>query len=150
MLLNDFKDMVQQQTWGKTKCIGRHPGTMANEHITVGSNSYENVKTFKQLDSSLVDQNYIQDEIKRGLEVRKFVIFNPDILSSRILYKNFKINTHTINNIASCIIWFCDLISYIKEETQAKGLENKIRRRIFRTKRMRRLHNEERKYQNRS
>ena len=36
---------------GKTKYVevGRHRGMMANEHIRIGSNSYENVKTFKIL-----------------------------------------------------------------------------------------------------
>ena len=36
---------------GKTKymVIGRHRGTIANEHIRIGSNSYEKVKTFKYL-----------------------------------------------------------------------------------------------------
>ena len=33
---------------GKTKymVIGRHRGMMPNEHVTIGSNSYEKVKTF--------------------------------------------------------------------------------------------------------
>ena len=39
----------------------------ANEHITVGSSSYEKVKTFKYLGSLLINQNYIHEEIKFGL-----------------------------------------------------------------------------------
>ena len=31
--------------------MGRHRGMMANEHIAVGSNSYEKVKTLKYLGS---------------------------------------------------------------------------------------------------
>ena len=39
---------------------------MANEHITVGSNScsYEKLKTSKYLGSLLTDENYIHEEIK--------------------------------------------------------------------------------------
>ena len=37
---------------------------MASEHFTVGSNSYQIVKTFKYLSSSLTDQNSIHEEIK--------------------------------------------------------------------------------------
>ena len=41
---------------------------MANELITVGSNSYEKVKTFKYLVSLLTNQNYIHKEIKCSLD----------------------------------------------------------------------------------
>ena len=44
--------------------IGGHRGMMANEHITVGSNSYKKVKTLKYVDSLLTNVNYIQEEIK--------------------------------------------------------------------------------------
>ena len=38
---------------GKTKYmeVGRHRGMMANEHVRIGSKSYEKVKTFKYLGS---------------------------------------------------------------------------------------------------
>jgi len=39
---------------------GRHSGKIANEHIKIGSNSYEKVKTLKYL----TNQNSIQEEIK--------------------------------------------------------------------------------------
>jgi len=37
---------------------------IANEHIKIGSNSYEKVKNFKYLGSSLTHQNSNQEEIK--------------------------------------------------------------------------------------
>ena len=40
--------------------IGRHRGRIANEHIKIGSNSYEKVKTFKYLRSLLTNQNSIR------------------------------------------------------------------------------------------
>jgi hypothetical protein len=50
---------------GKAKYmeIGRHRGMISNEHIKIGSNSYEKVKTFKYLGSLVKNQNSIQEEI---------------------------------------------------------------------------------------
>ena len=47
--------------------IGRLRGMMRNENITVGSNSYEKVKSFKYL-GYLLHQNYICVEIKCRLK----------------------------------------------------------------------------------
>ena len=47
--------------------IGGHRGVITNAHVKIGSNSYENVKTFKHLGSLLINQNYIHEEIKRRL-----------------------------------------------------------------------------------
>ena len=53
MLLNSCKDIGLAVNIGKTKYmeIGRHRGMIANEHIRIGSNSNEKVKTFKYLGS---------------------------------------------------------------------------------------------------
>ena len=48
--------------------IGRHRGMIANAHIKIGNNSYEEVKTFKYLGSLLTNQNSIQKEIKCRLK----------------------------------------------------------------------------------
>ena len=48
--------------------IGRHRGMIKNEHIRIGSSSYEKVKIFKYLGSLLADQNSIQEEIKCRLK----------------------------------------------------------------------------------
>ena len=48
--------------------IGRHRDMIANEHIRIGSNSYEKVKTFKYLGSLVRNKNSIQDEIKCRLK----------------------------------------------------------------------------------
>ena len=44
--------------------VGGHWRKMANENITIGSNSYEEVENFKYSGSSLTNQNSMQDEIK--------------------------------------------------------------------------------------
>ena len=48
--------------------LGRDRGMIANAHIKIGSNSYEKVKTFKYLGSSMTNQNSIQEEIKCKLK----------------------------------------------------------------------------------
>ena len=57
MLLNACKDIGLTVNIGKTKNmeIGRHRDMIANEHINIGSNSYEKVKTFKCLDCLLTN-----------------------------------------------------------------------------------------------
>jgi hypothetical protein len=44
--------------------VGRHRSMTANEHITVGINCYENVKSFIYISSLLTNQNYIHEEMK--------------------------------------------------------------------------------------
>jgi hypothetical protein len=66
---------------------------MANQHITVGSNSYAKVKTFKYLGSLLTNENSIQEEIKCRLKAGNPCYYSVQILlSSRLLSKNLKIN----------------------------------------------------------
>ena len=51
VLLNACKDIGLALNTGKTKYIeiGRHRGMIANEHIRIGSNSDEKVRTFNYL-----------------------------------------------------------------------------------------------------
>ena len=58
VLLNTCKDIGLAVNTGKTKYmeIGSHRSMIANEHIEIGSNSYEKVKTFKYLGSLLTKQ----------------------------------------------------------------------------------------------
>ena len=66
VLLNACKDIGLAVNTGKTKYMktGRHRGIMENEHIMVGTDSYEKVKTFKYLGSVETIQNSIHEEIK--------------------------------------------------------------------------------------
>ena len=61
VLLNAFKDVGLLVNTGKTKYmkIGRQRGMIANEHIRMGTNSYEKVKTFKYLGSLVTNQNSV-------------------------------------------------------------------------------------------
>ena len=86
MLLNACKDIALAVNIGKTKYmeIRRHRGMIVNEHIRIGSNSYEKVKTFKYAGSLMTNQNSNQEKIK----------FKLKALSSRLLSKNLKIKIY--------------------------------------------------------
>ena len=61
--------------------------------MSIGNNSYEKVKTFKYLGSLVINQNYIQEEIKCRLKAGNSCYYSVQTcLSSRLLFKNFKIN----------------------------------------------------------
>ena len=67
---------------------------MANEHIRIGSNSYE-VKTFKYLRSLLTNQKYIQEEIKCRLKAGNSCYYSVQtLLSTRLLSKKLKIKIY--------------------------------------------------------
>ena len=51
-----------------------HRGTIVNEDISIGSNSYKKVKTFKYLGSLVTNHNSIQDEINVDLKQEFHVI----------------------------------------------------------------------------
>ena len=68
-----------------------------NEHITVGSSSYEKVKTFKYLGSLLINQNSIKEEIKCRLKAGNSSYNSVQrFLSSQLLLKNLKIKIYKI------------------------------------------------------
>ena len=123
--------------------IGRHRGMIANEHIRIGSDSYEKVKTFKYLGYLLSNQSYIQMEIKCRLKAGNSCYYSVQtLLSSRLLSKNLKIKIYkTI--ILPVVLYGCGLT--LREECRLRVFENRTLRRIFGSKNgeWRRLHSEE-------
>ena len=75
--------------------VGHHQGMIANEHIRIGSNSYEKVKNFKYLDSLLTNQNSIQEEIKYRLKQDIHVI----ILSKHFCLLDFSLRILKLKDI---------------------------------------------------
>ena len=61
----------------------------------IGSNSYEKVKTFKYLGCLVENQNSIQEEVKYRFKAGNSCYYSVQtLLSSRLLFKNFKIKTY--------------------------------------------------------
>ena len=68
---------------------------IVNEHITIGSNSFVKVKTFKYLGSLLTNQNSIQEEIKCRLKIGNTCYYSVQtLLSSGLLSTNLKIKIY--------------------------------------------------------
>ena len=97
VFLNACKGIGLAVNTGKTKYmeIGRQRGMIGNEHIRIGSHSYEKVKTFNHLSSLLTNQNYIQDEIKAKLKAGNSCYFSVQtLLYFRLLSKKLKIKIY--------------------------------------------------------
>ena len=117
--------------------IGRHRGMPANEHIKIGSNSYEKEKTFKYLSSLLTNQNPIQKEIQCRLKAGNSCYYSVQTVK---IYKKI---------IFPVVLYGFETWSLtLREECKLRVFENRILRRIFGPKKdesgeWRRLHNEE-------
>ena len=84
--------------------------------VKIGSNSYENVKTFNYLGSLLTNQNSIE-EIKCRLKAGNSCYYSAQtLLSSRLLSKNLKIK------IYKTIMPFVNMVSYIKGGMQINSV----------------------------
>ena len=71
--------------------FGLHRSIMRNEYITVVRNSYEKVKTFKNLDNLLTNENSIKEEIKYRLKAETSCYYSVQtLLSSQFRSKNVK------------------------------------------------------------
>jgi hypothetical protein len=64
--------------------IGRHRGLITNQQIRLGSNSYEKGKTFKYLESLVINQNSIQDEIKCRFKTGNSCYYSLPVFSTSL------------------------------------------------------------------
>ena len=83
-------------------------GMITNEHIKIGSNSYENVKTFKCLGSSVAYQNYIQKEIRCRPKAGDSCYYSVQtVLTSRLLSQKLKIKVYK-TRILPVVLYGCE------------------------------------------
>ena len=86
MLLKAYKDIGWTVNRRKTKYMDIIKAWWQNEHIRIGSSSYEKVKTFKYLGSLYTNQNPIHEEIKCKLKVGNSCYYwVQTLLSSQLL-----------------------------------------------------------------
>jgi hypothetical protein len=86
----------------KTKymVMSRDKNAGHNHNIKIDNKSFERVEQFKYLGTTLMNQNFIQEEIKSRLKSGNACYhLVQDLLSSSLLSKNIKLNIHTT------IIW---------------------------------------------
>jgi hypothetical protein len=102
----------------------------------IGNRSYENVVQFTYLGMIATNQNLVQEEMKRRLNLSN-ACYHPvqNLLSSDLLPKNVKIKIYkTI--ILPLVLYGCETLSLtLREEHRLRVLENKVLRRIFGLKR---------------
>jgi hypothetical protein len=121
-----------------------------NWEIKIGNRSFENVSQFKNLGTTVTNQNLIQEEIKRRLNCGNACYhLVQNLLSCRLLPKNVKVRIYkTI--ILPVVLYGCETCSLtVREEHKLRVFDNRVLRRIFGPKRdrvtggWRKLHNEE-------
>jgi len=118
--------------------------------VRINNSTFERVKEFEYLGTTLTHQNYIPEEIKSGLRLENACYHSvQNLLSSRLLSKNLKIKIYkTI--ILPVVLYGCETwLLTLRNERKLRVFENMVLRRIFEPKRdevmgeWRRLHNEE-------
>jgi hypothetical protein len=66
-----------------------------NQDIKIRNRSFENVSQFKYMETTVTDQNLIQEEIKRRLNSDNACYYSvQNLLSSRLQSKNVKIRMY--------------------------------------------------------
>jgi len=118
--------------------------------VSIDNSTFEGVKEFKYLGTTLTYQNSIAEEIKSRLRSGNVYYHSvQNLLSSRLLSKNLKIKIYrTI--ILPIVLYGCETWSLtLREVRKLRVFENMVLRRIFGPRRdeltgeWRRLHNEE-------
>ena len=114
--------------------VERPRGVIANEHIKIGSNQYEKVKTFKYLGSLLTNQNSVHDEIKY---VDLNMEINATMQPKHFCFHDFSRRIWNLKYIILSGVLYggetCSLT--LKKDYRLRVFENWILRRIFELKR---------------
>jgi hypothetical protein len=130
--------------------LSLHQNAGQNRDIKAVSRSFKNVSQFKYLGTEVINQNLIQEEIKRRLNSGNACYYSvQNLMSSRLLLKNLKIRIcRTI--ILPVVLYGCETWSLtLREEHRLRVFENRMLRRIFGPRRnevteeWRKLHNED-------
>jgi hypothetical protein len=102
--------------------LSRHQNAGQNHNIKIGDRSYEHVVQFKYLGTTVTNENFIQEEIKRRLNSGNACYHSvQNLLSSRLLSKSIKIRIQ--NYKFSCgSVRVRNLVSDIKGGTQTEGV----------------------------
>ena len=109
--------------------------TLHSHSVKIDNSSFERVKELKYLGTTLTYQNYIQEEIKNRLMSGNACCHSvQNLLSSRLLSKNLEIKIYR-TMILPVVVRGCETWSLtLREERRLRVFENRVLRRIFRTK----------------
>jgi hypothetical protein len=123
----------------KTKymVMSRDRNTGRGHSVKTDNSSIKRVQEFKYLETTLTDQNSIQEEIKSILKLGNACYHSvQNLLSYRLLSKNLKIKIYrTI--ILPVVLYGCEAWSLtLREERRLRVFENRVLRRVFGPKRV--------------
>jgi hypothetical protein len=148
--IHTYKEVGLEVNAEETKymLLSRHQNAGQNHDIKIANRCFENAAQLRYLGTTVMNQNLIQEEIKRRLNSGNACCHSvQNLLSPHLLSKNVKIRMHkTI--ILPMVLYGCETCSLtLKEEHRMRVFESRVLRRIFGPKRMtgdwRRPYNEE-------
>jgi len=107
-----------------------------SHNMKFDNSSFERVKQFIYLKSSLTNQNSIQEEIKSRLKSGNGCYHSvKNRLSSSLLYRNVNIKIYRTKILPSDLYGYETWSLTLREERRLKVFENRVLRRIFGLKR---------------
>jgi hypothetical protein len=98
-----------------------------NGNIQIGNKSFKTVRQFKNLGTTLTDQNSICEEIKSRLKSGNACYHSgQNLLSSSLLSKNVKIKIYRTINLPD-VLYGCETwLLTLREECRLRGFENRV------------------------
>jgi hypothetical protein len=109
-LIDASKEVCLEVNTEKTKYMlpSRHQNAGKSHDIKIANRSFENVAVFRYLGTTVKNQNLIQEEIKRRLNLGNICYHSVQkLLSSGLLSKNVKIGTYKIIML-SVVLYGCE------------------------------------------
>jgi hypothetical protein len=112
--------------------MSRHPNSGQNQNIRIANESFENVATFKYLETTLTNQNDIHYEIKSRLNSGNAGYYSvQNLLSSRLIPGNLKIKIYK-TVISPVVLYGCETWSLtLREEHRLRVFENRVEEDIW-------------------
>jgi hypothetical protein len=137
-LINASKEVGLEVNTEKTKymLLSRHQNAGPSHDIKIGDGCFEIVAQFRYSGMTILNQNLIQEEIKRGLNSGNACYHSvQNLLLSGLFSKNLKIGTY-ISTIFPVALYDCETWSLtLREEQRLRVSEKRVPRRIFGPKR---------------
>jgi hypothetical protein len=116
--------------------LSRHQNTGSNHEIKIGKRSFKNVAQFKCLGTTVKNQNFMKEKIKRRLNSGS-ACYNSiqNLFSSHLVPKNFKTGIYKTVIFSVVVYEFKTWSLTLREEHRLRVFENKVLRRIFGSRR---------------
>jgi hypothetical protein len=116
--------------------VSRDQNVGQNWEIKIGNRSFDNVSDFKYLGTTIRNQNFTQEEVKRRLNSGNACYHSvQNLLSSCLLSKNVNVRIYKTINLP-VVLYGCETWSLtVREEHKLRVFENRLLRRIFGPKR---------------